>query len=178
MGLNRTALAASLMAAGILAIAPRAEAQGAPGAPSLIGQYGDWAAYTANSGGQKVCFAIAKPSATKMNPPGRPRDQAYVFVSTRPHERVKNEVSFEFGYPLKANLDANVTIGGANFAMYTQGGGAWIKNAADEPRLLDAMRKGADMTIKGESSRGTETLDTYSLKGISQALDKVAQECP
>ena len=74
-------------------------------------------------------------------------------------------------------VGAGVAVGGANFAMYTQNDGAWIKNVADEAKLLDAMRKGADMTVRGESGRGTKTTDTYSLKGIAQALDKVAEEC-
>ena len=40
--------------------------------------------------------------------------------------------------------------------MYTQNDGAWIKNVAEEARLIDAMRKGADLTIKGTSTRGTQ----------------------
>ena len=61
--------------------------------------------------------------------------------------------------------------------MYTQNDGAWVKNAAEEARLVDAMRKGAEVTVKGESSRGTKTTDQFSLKGISQALDRAASEC-
>jgi invasion protein IalB len=61
--------------------------------------------------------------------------------------------------------------------MFTQSDGAWIKNAAEEPQLVEAMRKGADMIVKGMSTRGTHTTDTYSLKGISNALDRVAKEC-
>ena len=61
--------------------------------------------------------------------------------------------------------------------MYTQNDCAWIKNAPDEARIVDAMRKGADVTVKATTSRGTQTTDTFSLKGIAQALDRVAQEC-
>jgi hypothetical protein len=39
------------------------------------------------------------------------------------------------------------------------------------------MRKGADVVIKGTTSRGTQTTDTFSLKGITQAVDRAAQEC-
>ncbi|MGA7996040.1 MAG: Invasion associated locus B family protein, partial [Bradyrhizobium sp.] len=56
--------------------------------PTLIGQYGIWGAYTATPNGKKVCFALAKPSSSKTNPPNRPRDPAYAFVSTRPAEKV------------------------------------------------------------------------------------------
>jgi invasion protein IalB len=61
--------------------------------------------------------------------------------------------------------------------MYPQNDGAWIRNAAEEAKMVDAMRKGSDIVIRSESSRGTKTTDTYSLKGISEALDKVAEEC-
>src|SRR5262245_6502789 len=59
--------------------APAGDAQ-----PTLLGQYGDWGAYTASPGGNKVCFALAKPKTTKTEPEGRKRDPSYVFVSTRP----------------------------------------------------------------------------------------------
>jgi invasion protein IalB len=161
-----------------VAVSTAAHGQAAPtqGA-TLLGQYGDWGAYTVSPGGRKVCFALAKPTSSTTNPPNRPRDPAWLFVSTRPAEKVKEEVSVIIGYPFKANVDATMEIGGASFAMYTQNDGAWIKNAAEEARLVEALRKGSEVTVKGESGRGTKTTDVFSLKGISQALDRVSQEC-
>jgi hypothetical protein len=145
--------------------------------PTLIGQFGTWGAYTATPNGKKVCFALAKPASSKTNPPNRPRDPAYAFVSTRPAEKVTNEVSVMIGYTLKPGSESTLEVGGASYAMYTQGDGLWIKNAAEEERMVDAMRKAADVVIKGVSAKGTETTDTFSLKGLSQALDKLAQDC-
>jgi hypothetical protein len=145
--------------------------------PTLIGQFGTWGAYTATPNGKKVCFALAKPSSSKTSPPNRPRDPAYAFVSTRPAEKVTNEVSVMIGYPLKPGSESTLEVGGAAYTMYTQGDGIWIKNAAEEERMVDAMRKAADATVKGVSVKGTETTDTFSLKGLSQALDKLAQDC-
>jgi hypothetical protein len=145
--------------------------------PTLIGQFGTWGAYTATPNGKKVCFALAKPSSSKTNPPNRPRDPAYAFVSTRPAEKVSNEVSIMIGYALKPGSESSLEVGGASYAMYTQGDGLWIKNAAEEERMVDAMRKSADVTVKGVSAKGTETTDTFSLKGLSQALDRLAQDC-
>jgi invasion protein IalB len=150
-------------------------AAAAPAQPTLLGQYADWGAYTATPDGKKVCFSIAKPKSSTTNPAGRKRDPAYVFISTRPSENVRNEISVVIGYPFKG--DATAEIGTTKFAMYTQNDGAWIKNVAEEARLIDAMRKGADLTIKGVSTRGTQSTDTYSLKGLTQAMDRVAQEC-
>ena len=101
----------------------------------------------------------------------------YVFISSRPADNVQNEVSVMFGYQFKPNAEASLDVGGSSFLMYTQSDGGWVKNAAEEPRLVEAMRKAGDMTVKGVSSRGTTTTDVYSLKGLSQALDRVAQEC-
>jgi invasion associated locus B (IalB) protein len=145
--------------------------------PTLIGQYGTWGAYTATPNGKKVCFALAKPLSSKTNPPNRPRDPAYAFVSTRPAEKVTNEVSVMIGYALKPGSESTLEVGGASFAMYTQGDGLWIKNAAEEERMVEAMRKSADAVIKGVSAKGTETTDTFSLKGLAQALDRLAQDC-
>jgi hypothetical protein len=145
--------------------------------PLLLGQFGDWGAYAATAGGRKVCYALAKPNNSQTTPPNRPRDPAYVFVSSRPTENVKNEVSVVIGYPFKPGADASVEIGPTKFAMYTQNDGAWIKNAAEETRLVEAMRKGADLVVSGNSAKGTQSVDRYSLKGLGQALDRAAQEC-
>jgi hypothetical protein len=145
--------------------------------PTLIGQYGTWGAYTATPNGKKVCFALAKPASSKTNPPNRPRDPAYAFVSTRPAEKVSNEVSVMIGYMLKPGSESTLEVGGASYAMYTQGDGLWIKNAAEEERMVEAMRKASDVVVKGVSAKGTETTDTFSLKGLAQALDRLAQDC-
>jgi invasion protein IalB len=145
--------------------------------PTLIGQFGTWGAYSATPNGKRVCFALAKPSSSKTNPPNRPRDPAYAFVSTRPGEKVVNEVSVMIGYALKPGSESTLEVGGASYAMYTQGDGLWIKNAAEEEQMVQAMRRSADAVIKGTSAKGTETTDTFSLKGLSQALDKIAQDC-
>jgi hypothetical protein len=99
--------------------------------PTLIGQFGTWGAYTATPNGKKVCFALAKPSSSKTNPPNRPRDPAYAFVSTRPAEKVVNEVSVMIGYTLKPGSESTLEVGGASYAMYTQATVS-IKNAAEE----------------------------------------------
>ena len=147
------------------------------GQPTLLGQFGEWGAYSANSAGKKICYALAKPASTATEPANRPRDPVFVFVSTRPAENVRNEISIVQGHPFKPGTEATVDLGSAKYAMYTQADGAWIKNAAEEARMVDAMRRGADMIVTGESGRGTKSTDRYALKGLAQALDRVAQEC-
>ena len=145
--------------------------------PALLGQYGDWGAYTASPGGKKICFAIAKPSSSETNPPNRPRNPSYMFISSRPVDKVSNEVSIIIGYPFKPNSEATVDIGSTSFALYTQQDGAWIKNAAEEAHMVEAMRAGQSAVVKGASAKGTRTTDTFSLRGLGQALDRADQDC-
>ena len=156
--------------------APQTAAAGG-GQPTLLGQFGDWGAYTANAGGRTLCYALAKPSSSATQPAGRPRDPAYVFIATRPAENVRNEVSIVIGYPFKPGYEASADIGSAKYAMYTQADGAWVKNPAEEARMIDAMRKGSDLVVTGESGKGTKSTDRYALRGLAQALDRVAAEC-
>jgi invasion protein IalB len=159
-----------------------AAAQGAatppiPGEPTWIAGFGDWGTYTATPNGKKVCFALAKPASSSTAPPNRPRDQPWMFISSRPGEKVSNEVSVVFGYPLKPGSDATIEIAGGSYAMNTQGDGAWVKNPAEEPKLVETLRKGLEVTVKGTSAKGTVSTDVYSLKGLAQALDRVGKEC-
>jgi hypothetical protein len=157
------------------ALPPMAAAGGVQ--PRLLGQYADWGAYTASPAGKKVCFAISKPTSSQTNPPNRPRNPAYMFISTRPTDKVADEVSVVIGYPFKPNSDASAEVGSTSFALYTQQDGGWIKNAADEAHMVDAMRAGQTAVVKGVSAKGTQSTDVFTLKGLSQALDRIAQEC-
>jgi hypothetical protein len=145
--------------------------------PTLLGQYGDWGAYTASPGGKKICFAIAKPASSETSPPGKSRNPSYMFIASRPAEKVTDEVSIIIGYPFKPNSEATVAVGTTSFALYTQQDGAWIKNAAEEAHLIEAMRSGQNAVIKGMSAKGTRSTDVFSLKGLAQALDRSDQDC-
>jgi hypothetical protein len=145
--------------------------------PTLLGQFGEWGAYAASPGGKKVCFAIARPTSSETNPPAKSRNPSYMFISSRPAEKVSNEVSIVIGYPFKPNTEATAVVGTASFALYTQQDGAWIKNVSEEARLIDALRSGQSAVVKGVSAKGTQSTDTFSLKGFSQALDRTDQEC-
>jgi invasion protein IalB len=145
--------------------------------PTLLGQFGDWGAYTAAPGGKKICFAIAKPSTSETTPPNKPRNPSYMFISTRPSDKVTNEVSIVIGYPFKPSADATLAVGSSSFDLYTQQDGAWIKNAAEEAKLIEAMRAGQNAVVKGVSAKGTHSTDIFSLKGLAQALERSDQDC-
>jgi invasion protein IalB len=166
---------ATALFAATLLLAGAAQAQ----SPSAIGTYSDWTAYSVSTGNGKICYALSQPETRK--PEGLNRDPAYFFISTRPGEKVKEEVSVIMGFPLRASSEVVITVqsssGSTNFEGYVKEDGAWIREAADERRLVEAMRKGRNIVVKGTSGRGNVTTDTYSLDGISAALDKAAGEC-
>lgn len=145
--------------------------------PTLLEEYGDWGAYTASPNGKKVCFAIAKPTSSETKPANRPRNPAYMFISDRPADKVTNEIFIIIGYPFRSNSEAKAEIGSTTFGLYTQGDGAWVRNASEEAHMIELMRSADTMLVKGMSSRGTQSSDTYSLKGLSEALDRTAKEC-
>lgn len=100
-----------------------------------------------------------------------------MFVSTRPADKVKNEVSAVIGYTFKNNAAASIEIGSSIFTLYTEKETAWIKNLADAPRMLTAMLQAQDVVLKGVSNEGAQTSDTFSTMGLAPALNRVGQEC-
>ncbi len=100
-----------------------------------------------------------------------------MFISTRPADKVRYEVSIIIGYTFKPNSAATAEVGTTSYALYTQKDGAWIKNAAEEAHMVEAMRTVERAVVKGVSSHGTRTTDVFSLKGFAQALDRTDKEC-
>ena len=142
--------------------------------PALLGQYDNWGAYWAAPNGRKLCFAAARPNSAQSN---RARNPAYLFITSRPQDKVKDEISAVASSPFKSSSDATVAIGGKSYVMVTSADGAWVKNAADESKLIEAMRKGGDLALKGTTDRGLQSTDVYSMKGLAQALDRISREC-
>ncbi len=142
---------------------------------TAVAQFGDWAVFVTNTSAGKICYAGSQPKKRSLD--ALKDVPAYFLISTRPRENVRNEVSIAMGYKLKANSDATVKVGSASFTMYTREQGAWIKNAAEEGRMVQALRGGSVFTVTGTSFRNNAATDNYSATGLGQALDRVAQEC-
>lgn len=148
----------------------------AQSAATLIEQFKDWGAYVYNDPQRgKMCFAVSQPK--DMEPKNVNRDPVYFFVTSRPKENVREEVNVITGYPYRQGSKTSVQIGSDKFSLYTSGDGAWLENAAEESRLVNAMRRGSSMIVRGTSSRGTLTIDTYSLSGVTAATKRAVQAC-
>jgi invasion protein IalB len=146
------------------------------GKPSQLASYGDWGVFVAQGEKSKTCYALATPK--ERAPAGLKRDPAYVFISSRPGENVREETSIIMGFPVKEGSAARAEIGGTGFDLVAKGPNAWIKNQAEEPQFVDALKKGSKLIVKAPSLKGHVTTDSYSLAGLSQALDRVEKECP
>ncbi len=151
----------------VLAFAAPALAQSA----TKIGQHNAWGTYSYAANNGKVCYVLTVP--TEMQPPTLNHGEMYFFVSQKPGQNVSYEPQFIAGYDFQANSKVRVTVGDKNFTMFTRGKSAWMENAAEEPQLIAAMRAGADMKVQATSGRGNATNYTFSLKGISAALNSI-----
>jgi Invasion associated locus B (IalB) protein len=140
-----------------------------------LGRFKDWDAYKTTVNGQVACFAVSKPK--DMLPKGVNRDPVFFIITNWPGRNVTGEPSIQTGYPYRPGSNAAVTVGGRSYDFFTKDDGAWLASPDDEKKLIDDMRKGTTMVVKGTSSRGTTTTDRYSLSGSSAALDKVAEAC-
>ena len=148
-----------------------------PGKPALVATIGDWGVYV-TSGGAKQCYALAQPK--DRLPKDLKRDPAYLFISSRPSEKVRNEVSIIMGFDVKPTdkSPAEATVGAEKFALASQGSHLWVRDTAKTGAIVDSLRKGGKLTVKAPSLRGNVTTDSYSLTGIGGALDRVQKECP
>ncbi|MFC3695430.1 invasion associated locus B family protein [Chenggangzhangella methanolivorans] len=145
--------------------------------PTQIGEFKDWNAYAAPVKGGKVCYALATPQKSRRRSAQAP-EGAYFFISNRPQDGVNNEVSVMPGFQLKAGSEVELTVDGATFKLFTRGDGAFMGNNEDQAALVEAMRGGRrDMSVEATPSRGRKSTQSYSLSGLSAALDKINQEC-
>lgn len=140
-----------------------------------IDSFKDWSAYTVNEKGGKACYVASQPKDSK--PTGVNRDPVWLLVTHRPYKKVANEVSIYIGYPFKEGSVARVEVDGRPFNLFTNADTAWSETAEDDAKLVDAMRKGARLQVKGVSARGTETLDQFSLLGFTAAMNAIGEAC-
>lgn len=163
-----------IVAALIVAIFPISKAQA--NNPFRIGQFQDWTAYTSTDSGELVCFMSTKPKLSQGN--YTRRGPVFAFITHRKSDRTKDVVSFIAGYTYQDRSDATVTIDkNKKYQLFTKGDTAWGKDAITDKALVDAIRRGNKMIVTGTSSRGTSTIDTYSLRGTGQAYQAITKAC-
>ena len=165
-------LASACLAAGLMSAASPALAQTA----KLLKTFDDWQVFVHEANNEKVCFAASAPK--DMAPKGVNRGSVFLYLTTWQKDGVRNEVSVKLGYTLKPESTPLVEVGTTEFQLYPKDDKAFMRDPAEERKLLENMRKGQDLRVKGQSARGTDTEDKYSLKGLTAALNHVETACP
>jgi len=89
----------------------------------------------------------------------------------------ENIVQVEAGYKYNLEKDINVKIDNTTFNFYSTEDSSETAWTNDDSKVIYAMKKGLDLTLTGESSRGTVTNDTYTLKGFTAAINKLNNNC-
>lgn len=178
-----------VIALAFLALAGPAGAQGPakPGnapSPVELGKFSGWTAYALPSGKTRECYLVGSPQKSEpkdIQPGTSRRDATMLFVAHRPAQNVRNELFISIGYAFKDKGSSAVEVvsqaGNRRFALFTKEKGAWLLNAAEEGQFVEALRKGRELKVHGESQRGTKTVDIYALAGVSAALERIGQEC-
>ncbi len=149
-------------------------------APTSIGTFKAWNAYVSTEGGDKTCFAASQPTNSKYSRSISSRGDAFFMITTIPTKSIRNEASTIIGFPFKAGSDVTANVDGTDFKMFfndAAGETSWAV-PDQEAALIEAMKKGSKMTVASTSSRGTDVTDSYSLSGVTAALDAAAKECP
>jgi invasion protein IalB len=143
--------------------------------PQLIGNFGDWAAYSFTENGNKVCYMVSQPTKAEGN--YTKRGDIFALVTHRPSEKTQNVFSYITGYTYKNGSDVTVTIGSDRYTLFTQKDMAWTPDQDTDNKLTDSIRKGSKLIVKGTSARGTLTTDTFSLKGSGGAHEAINKAC-
>jgi invasion protein IalB len=176
-------LAAALLMAGLVT-APSVWGQTAapapaeaPDLPRKLEDYGDWRALATGSGDDRACYVTQK--AVPAPPEGRAKDRPLLYVTHRPGRNALNVVAYFAGYTVKPDSDVELDFGFSKFRLFTQDGsnGAWSPNPDVDGRIVEAMRAGAVVTVRGIDESGREVADAFSLQGFTAAMWRATQEC-
>lgn len=151
---------------------------GAQDSTNRVAVHTDWSVYVDDN--PKECWLISAPRESVNTRDGKPvavrRGDIRLYVTYRPGAPA-GEISFAGGYPFAEGSNVGLDVSGTAFDLFTQGETAWANSSDDDGKIIAAMKAGSAATLTARSARGTQTKDTFSLNGISAALDEAAKRC-
>lgn len=168
-GISSSALIAATLLLPLQAFAQTAES------PTSLGASGDWEAFTYEADGSKVCYVYSQPK--KSDPAAAKRGPIYFMITHWPGKKVKAQPSTFIGYTFKEGSEVKLSVDAKSFNLYPVENMAWTDKVETEKAILAALKSGKSMTVSGTSVKGTTTKDTYSLSGISAAMDAIDGAC-
>ena len=140
-----------------------------------VGKYKDWESFILLKEGNKICFAQSIPVIRA--PKKLKRDPSRIFVSFRPAENIKNEISVTNGYDFKLKAPVKAKSGKKTYDLFSKGRFAWVVDNDDESKLIVIMKKASRLMIIGNTDKGDQTTDHYSMMGFTKAYNSAKKSC-
>jgi len=140
-----------------------------------IGKFKDWESFVLSQDGNKTCFAQSIPVVRA--PKKLKRDPSRLFVSFRPAENIKNEVSVTNGYEFKLKAPVAAKSGKKSYDLFSKGRFAWVVDSEDESKLIVTMKKASRLMIIGMTKKDDQTTDHYSMMGFTKAYNTAKKSC-
>ena len=142
--------------------------------PRSTGKYKNWESFIAETDKGKICFAQTVP--TKRAPAAVKRDKSKLFVTFRPSEEIKDEVSLTSGHDYKTS-SVTASSGKRRYSFFSQKDFAWLLDDQEEKKFIQLMKKATDIIVKARTTKGAETTDHYSMMGFTKAYNTAKKAC-
>jgi len=142
--------------------------------PKSTGKYKNWESFSVETEKGKICFAQTVP--TKRAPSSIKREDSRLFVSFRPGEKIKDEISITSGHPYKAST-VEAKSGKSSYTFFSQDDFAWLLDSKEEQKFIKLMKRATDLIIKARTIKGAETTDYYSMIGFTKAYNTAKKTC-
>ena len=142
--------------------------------PKSTGKYKNWESFTAQTEKGKICFAQTTP--TKRAPSSITREKSKIFVTFRPSENIKDEVSMTSGHDYKSST-VTASSGKKRYSFFSQKNFAWLLDDQEERNFIKLMKRATNLIIKARTTKGAETTDHYSMMGFTKAYNTAKKTC-
>ena len=142
--------------------------------PRSTGKYKNWESFVAETDKGKICFAQTVP--TKRAPAAVKRNKSKLFVTFRPSEEIKDEVSLTSGHDYKTS-SVTASSGKRRYSFFSQKEFAWLLDDQEEKKFIQLMKKATDIIVKARTTKGAETTDHYSMMGFTKAYNTAKKTC-
>ena len=142
--------------------------------PRSTGKYKNWESFVVETDKGKICFAQTIP--TKRAPAAVKRDKSKLFVTFRPSEEIKDEVSLTSGHVYKTS-SVTASSGKRRYSFFSQKNFAWLLDDQEEKKFIQLMKKATDIIVKARTTKGAETTDHYSMMGFTKAYNTAKKTC-
>ena len=142
--------------------------------PRSTGKYKNWESFVVETDKGKICFAQTVP--TKRAPEAIKRERSKLFVTFRPSEKIRDEVSLTSGHDYKSST-VTASSGKKSYSFFSQKNFAWLLDDQEEKNFIKLMKRATNLIVKARMTNGAETTDHYSMMGFTKAYNTAKKTC-